>query len=246
MFSFFHKKSKPVPLDLSIIGTDMHSHLLPGIDDGSPDTATSLQLIRGLEDLGYSRLITTPHVLWDLYRNDDASIEAAELELRVAAEGKDMVLRSAAEYMLDEHFSLLVRDKQPLRTLAGNYVLVEFSFVSLPFDWKQVFFDLQINGYQPVLAHPERYTYLMGQTGIYEEISAMGVLLQLNINSLTGYYGKPALSLAKHLVKHKLVHFLGTDLHHSRHLDAIRQSDTLMPLVQEIAGSGNLMNEKLV
>ena len=247
MFSLFKKKLPPAP-DLSVIGIDMHSHLLPGIDDGSPDTETSLHLINGLTELGFSSFITTPHILWDLYRNDDSTIGDAHSRLNVAASLGivSFTLHAAAEYMIDDHFTNLLKEKAPLRTLNNNYVLVEFSFVALPFDWKTVFFDLQIQGYQPVLAHPERYNYLAGQPEIFQQISDMGVLLQVNLNSLTGYYGKPALQLAQYLTKHKLVSFLGTDLHHQRHLDALRQSSHLAENIKTILDSGKLLNSTLV
>jgi protein-tyrosine phosphatase len=236
MFSFFSRKKSPPTVDLSQIGTDMHSHLLPGIDDGSPDLATSLTLLKGLQDLGIGNFIATPHILWDLYKNTDATIEPARtsLEQALRAENNPAGLHAAAEYMVDDYFSGLLREKKPLRCLRDHYVLVEFSFINLPFDWKQVFFDLQIQGYQPVLAHPERYPYLYNRWPILEEILDMGVLLQVNLNSLTGYYGKPVLQQAQHLIHKQTVSFLGTDLHHQRHLDALRQSSSLMPLVNEV------------
>lgn len=246
MFSIFKRSTTP-EIDLSAISTDMHSHLLPGIDDGSPDVETSLKLISGLQALGFKKFITTPHILWDLYRNDNISISAAEKNLlHAASQGNlQLPLRSAAEYMMDDHFSELVRKKEPLRRISENSVLVEFSFVSLPFEWKETLFELQIQGYQPILAHPERYNFLAAQPSVFEDIANMGVLLQMNINSLTGYYGKPAYSMAKYLVKKKLVHLLGTDCHHERHLDAIRSSAQLMDHVKEILDSGHLLNHRL-
>jgi protein-tyrosine phosphatase len=246
MFSFFSTTSK-IAIDLSALHTDMHSHLLAGIDDGAPDTTTSLQLMKGLQDLGFQKFITTPHILWDLYRNDDHSIGAALSTLQEKAESDHLQfpLSAAAEYFLDDHFTGLLRNKTPLRSFSGNYVLVEFSFVSLPFEWKQIFFDMQIQGYQPVLAHPERYAYLGPGIEALKEIADMGILLQVNLNSLTGYYGKPALSLAQALVKHKMVSLLGTDLHHIRHLDALRNSDQLMPQVKTLLDSGRLLNASL-
>lgn len=247
MFSFF-KRNKSFPaVDLSGIHTDMHSHLLPGIDDGSSDLATSLHLLKGLQDLGFQNFITTPHILWDLYKNTNATIEPARLELQRAldADANQAGLSAAAEYMIDDYFSGLLQQKAPLRCLKGNYVLVEFSFINLPFDWKQVFFDMQIQGYQPVLAHPERYPYLFQKNTILDEILDMGVLLQVNLNSLTGYYGKAILQQAQVLAAKGIVSFLGSDLHHERHLTALRTSSTLMPLVNKLLDSGKLLNPSL-
>jgi protein-tyrosine phosphatase len=248
MFSFFrHKRSIAHP-DLSAVTADMHSHLLPGIDDGSPDTDTSLQLIKGLQELGLRHFITTPHILWDLYRNDNETISQAQHKLEAASDsrGLSLSLSAAAEYLIDDHFTSCLKNKEKFRTLAGKYILVEFSFVSLPYNWKQVFFDLQIQGYKPILAHPERYGFLSAQPAIFQEISDMGVYLQVNLNSLTGYYGKQALHLAHHLLKNKLISFVGTDLHHQRHLEAIRNSSSLMTLLQPLIDSGRLLNPTLL
>ncbi|MBL7768559.1 MAG: histidinol phosphatase [Flavipsychrobacter sp.] len=247
MFSIFSRKRNFPVIDLSGIATDMHSHLLPGIDDGSPDVNTSLHLIKGLQELGLQNFITTPHILWDLYKNTDETIEPARLQLKEAllAEGNPARLSAAAEYMIDDYFSGLLQKKAALRCLRGNYVLVEFSFINLPFDWKQVFFDMQIRGYQPVLAHPERYPYLFQKNTVLEEILDMGILLQVNLNSLTGYYGKAILQQAQVLVNKGVIAFLGSDLHHDRHLAALRSSSSLMPVVQKVLDSGKLLNPSL-
>ncbi|MCA0396386.1 MAG: capsular biosynthesis protein [Bacteroidetes bacterium] len=225
----------------------MHSHLLPGIDDGSPDTETSLSLIAGLREMGYSRFIATPHVLWDLYRNDDGTIEESLRDLQAALVSADQhtPLSAAAEYMIDDHFAQMVAEKAPFRCITGKLLLVEFSFVSLPYEWKKIFFDLQMLGYQPVLAHPERYTYLAGDTGIFQEIADMGILLQVNLNSLTGYYGKVSYNLAMGMIKQKIVSLLGTDCHHERHLEAMRSSSQLMPAVEMLLDQGRLLNKEL-
>ncbi|WP_290794870.1 tyrosine-protein phosphatase [Flavihumibacter sp. UBA7668] len=235
---FFKKKTQP-RIDLSGIGTDMHSHLLPGIDDGAPDAETGLQLLTGLQELGLQGFITTPHILWDLYKNTNQTIEPARhtLQAELTRTNNPATLSAAAEYLIDDYFSRLLQNKAPLRCLRDNYVLVEFSFVNLPFDWKQVFFDLQIQGYQPVLAHPERYSYLFNKWTVFDELRDMGILLQVNLNSLTGYYGKPMLQQAQQLIKQNRIAFLGSDMHHQRHLDALRQSTSLMPLVQETLAS---------
>jgi protein-tyrosine phosphatase len=246
MFSIFRRRSVP-SVDLSAIGTDMHNHLLPGIDDGAPDLETSFALINGLQELGLQKFSASPHILWDLYRNDDATIEAALAQLLAAAreKGQPLVMRAAAEYMMDDHFSGLLARKEPLRSFGKNYVLVEFSFVSQPFEWKQQLFEMQIQGYQPVLAHPERYLYLGNRLAPFQEISDMGILLQVNLNSITGYYGQPSQALAQLLIKHKLVSFLGTDMHHERHLQALRSSPQLMPALQQVLDAGKLLNPLL-
>lgn len=246
MFSIFKKKTVTAMVDLSAIGTDMHSHLLPGIDDGAPDIATSLQLIKGLQELGFSKLITTPHIFWDLYKNDAGIIRQKLGELQGSMpQDAPPIAAAAAEYYIDEHFISLLDKNIPLLTLKDNWVLVELSFASAPFDLKNILFDMQIKGYQPVLAHPERYTYLLGEKTVYDELKAIGVLFQLNLLSLTQYYNKPTQDLARYLLKKNYIDLLGTDLHNDRHLQTIRSSPIIMDAVKALSDSGKLLNPSL-
>jgi tyrosine-protein phosphatase YwqE len=238
MFSIFNKKRNKVFFPFEKLGTDMHSHLVPGIDDGSPDVETSIQLIRGMVDLGYKKLITTPHVMEDMYRNDPESIFTAFriLEKEMEREKLSVFIKPAAEYLLDGNVDEILEKKGLLLTLTGNFVLVEISFVSPPFHLKDVIFELQINGYQPILAHPERYSFYHHQPRQYEEIKAMGCLLQANLLSFAGYYGSDVMQAAEMLSKKGLIDLLGTDLHHERHLHHLRElvyTPALARLVEE-------------
>lgn len=245
MLSIF-KKKKTGTVDLSAIGTDIHSHLLPGIDDGSPDPATSLELIAGMQELGFKQLITTPHIFWDMYKNDPASIRNAYEKLQGSStENNSIPLRTAAEYYLDEHVDALLQQNTPLLTIKDNWVLVEWSFVTIPFDLKNKLFELQIKGYQPVIAHPERYEYLLQQKYLYDELKNTGCLFQLNILSLSGYYGKGPYELSHYLLKKKYIDLLGTDLHHARHLHALQSAHAIMDPVKSLLDSGKLLNPSI-
>ncbi len=243
MISFFKKRPKAA-VDFSALGTDMHSHLLPGIDDGAQDTSQSLQLMRGLQDLGFSRFITTPHIMTDLYPNSSATIDAAFNKLQQAA-GNDIPLRPAAEYFLDETFDALLRNNHPLLCIKDKTVLVEFSFVTTPMNYKDRLFELQIRGYQPVLAHPERYLYFGNNRIVYDELRAAGCQFACNLLSFTGYYGKASVELANFLLKKDLIDYLGTDVHHQRHIEALQKAHTVMPVVQKLVDSGRLLNNLL-
>lgn len=245
MFSIFKKKSYP-DVDFSGIATDMHSHLLPGIDDGSPDAATSRRLINGLMELGYRQFITTPHILMGMYDNTPETIEGAYTRLEQDAPASRLPLRFAAEYMMDDHFeNVLFSGSERILTIKDNLVLVEFSFVTINVNYKKILFEMQIRGFQPVLAHPERYLYLSRSREVYEDLKDKGCLFQLNLLSLAGYYGKPTQELAQYLLKKNYVDLLGTDLHHVRHLEALRQSPHMMPAVQALLDSGRLLNPTL-
>jgi protein-tyrosine phosphatase len=243
MFSLFKKKHPAQHIDFSGLHTDIHSHLLPGIDDGSPDITTSLELKKGLEDLGYSRFVTTPHIMSDMYRNTPATIGAALELLKQQPAGAP--INAAAEYFMDDYFDRLLENKEPLLTVWENKVLVEFSFVSPPINFKEKLFNLQINGYQPILAHPERYTFFASSKKIFDELKSIGCLFQVNILSFAGYYGKVQQELAHYLVSKKYIDFLGTDLHHQRHLDGLRHGGVIMPVLQQLLDGGTLGNAKV-
>ncbi len=243
MFTFFKRKYPASPPDFSAVKTDMHSHLLPGIDDGSPDTETSLLLINGLTDLGYRQFITTPHIMWDLYKNTPLTIGDTLKKLRKTE--KIPAMRAAAEYFIDDYFDALMDKDEPLLTISGKQVLVEFSFVAAPMDLKDQLFKLQIKGYEPILAHPERYTYLAGNKILFDDLKSMGCLFQLNLLSLSGYYGKVSQDLAHYLISKNYIDLVGTDLHHQRHLDALRSSKNILNAVQQLLDSGKLQNPAL-
>lgn len=231
---FFRKKSTKVP-DLSWLGADMHAHLLPGIDDGAPDIFTSLDLIRGLADLGYRKLIATPHILWEVYPNTPEIIMAKLATLRGAVEdaGIDVSLHAAAEYFIDDYFEEQLKLKKPLLTLYQNYVLVEFSMVTAPYDLQRIFFDMQIQGYQPVLAHPERYVYLEHRKEVFDQLKDSGCLFQLNLLSLSGHYGRSVTELAHYLLDKGYYNLAGTDLHHPRHLTLL-QKLAVSPVIDQL------------
>jgi tyrosine-protein phosphatase YwqE len=224
----------------------MHSHLLPGIDDGAQDLSASLEMIRGFIELGYKKLITTPHIMWDLYRNTTEIImEKFEAMQEILEEEKiDIELQAAAEYFIDDHFLQMLHSKEALLTFGDKYVLVEFSMASQPLEWKEALFEMQMRGYQPVIAHPERYSYLQHNKDIYEELKAAGYFFQLNLLSLTGAYGKTVHDLAHHLTKKKYYDFVGSDMHHNRHLKAM-QNPAIDRLLEKVFESGNIRNSSL-
>ncbi|MFM7838845.1 MAG: CpsB/CapC family capsule biosynthesis tyrosine phosphatase, partial [Chitinophagaceae bacterium] len=130
----------------------------------------------------------------------------------------------------------------PLLVLKHPYVLVEFPFVAPPFQHKEQLFQLQLQGFQPVLAHPERYSYYFYQKEVFDELKAIGCLFQLNLLSLAGYYGKQTQQMAEYLVKKKYVNLLGTDMHHIRHLEALRTAGQLQPILLSLLDTGEILN----
>jgi tyrosine-protein phosphatase YwqE len=249
MFGLFSRSSSKKGgerFDFSVIKTDMHSHILPGIDDGSPDIETSLELIRGLKELGYQKLIATPHIMWDMYRNTPEIIQRKLQEVRDAVKqaGIDIELSAAAEYFLDEHVEDLLQKKEPLLTVSENRVLVEFSMAFPSLNIKEILFEMQMQGYQPIIAHPERYIYLQRNKEFYDELRDIGCLFQLNILSLGGGYGKSVAELAQYLLKNNFYTLIGTDLHHEVHVENLGDS-RLAPVLAKYINIEKLINKEL-
>jgi protein-tyrosine phosphatase len=247
MLKLFSKsKPKRQRFDFSLLNADMHSHLLPGIDDGSEDIANSLELIKGMRELGYKKLITTPHVMWDMYKNTHEVIreKLAEVKEAVKQAGIDVEIHAAAEYFLDEHVEELLRNKEPLLTIKDNMVLTEFSMAFPSMNIKEILFEMEMQGYQPVIAHPERYTYLERNKDFYRELKDVGCLFQLNILSLGGHYGRSVTELAHYLLKNNYYNLLGTDLHHSGHLEGL-QGIEMPDAVKKLLDSGQIINSRL-
>lgn len=240
MFNFFSKKKAVT--DINWLGVDMHSHILPGIDDGSPNLATSVQLVKGLEELGFEKLIATPHIFKELYPNTPSTIALAKDTLLAAMnqQGISLKLGAGAEYMLDQDFMI----QEDLCLLNDEHILIEMSYLSENPHIGQYIFDLQIRGFKPVLAHPERYIYYFRDLSALKSFRDKGCLLQLNLLSVFGYYGKEVKQASELLLKEKLYDLAGTDLHHHKHLDYLSGA-IKSGRMYEILGSYPFKNKEL-
>ncbi len=225
---------------LAGLGTDMHSHLLPGLDDGAETVEHSLALLRALRELGYHKLIMTPHIMGDFYKNTPEGIRAALERLREAAATAgldDVELNCAAEYYLDEFLGHKLSNGTEMLTFGGprRYLLFETSYMNEPLNLFDTIFELKAQGYCPVLAHPERYTYLYGRFAELEKLRGdHGVLLQLNLNSLAGYYSPAAKKVAEQLIDGGLIDFVGTDTHHLRHTETLLRRTLPQPYLAKL------------
>jgi protein-tyrosine phosphatase len=224
VFNWFKKKTKSIAPPLTV---DMHSHLLPGLDDGVQTMEETYQIISYFfRQLGYTRLITTPHVMSDIYRNTSAEIIAKlkEVQAYLREKNSDMELHAAAEYYLDESLMKQVERNESLLTFGDRYLLFETNFLTEPFNLKEFIFQATSRGYKLILAHPERYLYLHRNFEKAEDLLNRGVLFQINISSLTGYYSKQAQSMASQLIDRGWVHMLGSDCHHMTHAALVKQA----------------------
>lgn len=218
----FFKKNKAILKDLIPEGfTDIHSHLLPGIDDGAKTIEDTIFLINSLKDFGFEKFITTPHTFSGFWDNTKEGILTKENEtLRMlSAKGLNLNLRAASEYLLDDHFASLFK-KGEILPLKDNLVLVEMSYLNAPIQLYDLLFDLQVAGYKPVLAHPERYLFYHKKLEEYKKLKNAGCYLQLNLLSTVGYYGNEVTDIANKLLDSGLYDFVGSDVHHSKHINA--------------------------
>jgi tyrosine-protein phosphatase YwqE len=217
--SIFAKKEPAQPFDLSLLKTDMHSHLIPGIDDGSKTMDETLAMLAKFETLGYSKIITTPHIMAEVYPNTPEVILSGLANVQKAAKeiGLSLQIEAAAEYYFDQSLIEKVQQKNVL-SFGNNFVLVEFSFHAQPDNEHRLFFEMQVADFRPILAHFERYPYFHGSTEKAREYKEKGALIQVNLNSLTGHYGPGVKKQAERLIDEELVDFVGSDCHRIQHL----------------------------
>lgn len=217
---FFNKKTilKDLIPDNHI---DFHSHLLFGIDDGAKTFQDTLSLTKSLMNFGISEIITTPHIMQHVWDNTSENIISRLNEVKelLNQQGIDIPIHAAAEYLMDDNFVKLFKN-QELLTLKDNHVLVEISYINAPIQLYEILFDLQMAGYKPVLAHPERYTFYHNNFNEYQKLKKAGCLFQLNLLSVVGYYGENVAKTAQKLLSQGLIDFASSDTHHQKHIDS--------------------------
>ena len=242
---WFKKEEILAPANLAKLQVDFHSHLIPGIDDGAKEMEESIAMIRRFKELGYKKVITTPHVMSDFYRNTPEIILKGleEVKNELNKQKIEIEIEAAAEYYLDEFFNKKIQERT-LLTFGEQYVLFELPFLSEPPNLASAIFELQTNGYQPILAHPERYGFWYNNFDNYHELKEKGVHLQLNILSLIGHYSPETQKIAERLIDENLISFLGSDCHHEGHLNLMEVARTKKYL-HRLLDSGKLLNATL-
>ena len=243
---FKRKPEETVPLDLSWLRVDMHSHLIPGIDDGSKSMEESLTLVRRLADFGLEKIITTPHIMSEYYRNTPQIIGLGLEDLRkaVKAEGITIEIEAAAEYYMDEIFLEKVKSEEKMLTFGDNYILVETGFINKPQMLLDIIFHLEMAGYKPILAHPERYQYLIADKKLQDELIDRKLLFQVNLLSFTGFYSKQVKDFGEMLLERDVVALLGTDCHNARYLDMLETLPKHQKIYEKIKNL-DLINTRL-
>lgn len=211
MFSIF-KKKKPKLSEIIPDGfVDIHSHILPGIDDGPSDVNESINLIKSMEKLGFKKIIGTPHTYPGLYDNTNYSIEKSFKKLSSAYKN-NIQLNFASEYLITDSIITKAKNKD-LLTIKKNYVLIEMSFISAPINLHDIIFKLQLYGYKPILAHPERYHFMFGNFENFKKLRRIGCEFQLNLFSTVNFYGNDVAKMSEKLLKNDMIDYVGSDIH---------------------------------
>lgn len=225
-FMLFFKKSSPILSDLIPDNyVDIHSHLLPGIDDGAKNIEDTNNLIESLKNIGFGQFITTPHIITGIWDNTYNSITSKLEEIRPKI--KDVSIKAAAEYMLDSYFFERIKKEEQLLTLKDNYLLIEMSYLNAPIQLYDIIFEIQVQGYKPILAHPERYLFYSNTFEEFHKLKRSGCLFQLNLLSTTGYYGTGVTKIAQKLMDENLYDFTGSDVHHQKHVQSLSSKLTI-------------------
>jgi len=245
MISFFRKKSAKSIERIETLNTDIHSHLIPGIDDGSKSMDESITLIKEFERLGYKKLITTPHIMDKAYNNSKESIlfNFEKLKEECKRQNINITLEVAAEYYVDEGFLTLL-EKGELLPIDDEYILFETSYIHRPIDLESVIYNIIVAGYKPLFAHPERYQYIKNPEKEFAELKEQGALFQVNLNSFSGFYGKQAKIHAMYLHESSMINFLGSDVHGKRHIESLETVFT-NKIYNDIMENNNILNNTI-
>lgn len=184
----------------------------------------SIALIKGLKELGFSKLIATPHIMSGFYINSTKIIRerGAIIKEELKKAGIEIEIDFSAEYYTDEHFEKLIEDND-LLPFIDQYILFELSFISPPQNLEDIIFRLKLGGYKPILAHPERYLYWKNNRSKFERLIEMGCQMQLNLLSLTGAYGPEVKKNAQWMLKYEMIQFAGTDTHNIDHINVLER-----------------------
>ena len=233
--------------DFSSLAVDLHSHLIPGIDDGSKSMTDTIEILKAFKSLGYKKIITTPHVIRDSYDNSTETLLAGKEKVLEAMkkEGIDIGFDVSAEYYMDETMYARIESKDFL-PFGKNYILVELSYLEKMNNTLDLIYKLQVAGYRVILAHPERYPfYYEKDFKTYKSFKDRSVYFQLNMGSLVGKYGNGAKTVAQRMVDEEIVDFIASDLHTIKTIDVLK--DCLKDRhTQKVIKSGMLLNKSLL
>lgn len=244
MLSLFSKKDHPKPI-FSVLGTDMHCHLLPGVDDGSKSLDETLECLETMYQVGYRRLYVTPHFQYPRFPNKEEVITRLYDQLRhqLAQRGCPMELVGiGGEYRIDDAFASRIDDCRFLKV--KDKVLVELSLHQLRMGVEETLFELGMKDYDIILAHPERYPYYSPNSETLAALKEQGIFFQVNVLSISGFYGEMAQKNALEYIRRGWVEYLGTDMHNTLYAQALSDA-THNKKVQKVLKKNKFLNSEL-
>ena len=246
MFNKINKLFSQKEKKIDYYHVDIHSHLIPAIDDGSKSMQESIEIIKKFKELGFKKLITTPHIMQHRFPNTSQIILSGvtEVQNELVKQGIDIELEAASEYYLDEHFMKLL-EKRDVLTFGDNYLLFELSYAMKPANLLELIYEIEVAGYQPVLAHPERYLYLHDNFALYEQLKERGVLFQVNLNSFSGYYSKPVQKAVIKISEKGWINFIGSDTHKLSQLEHF-SNNYKGKVIEKIFENNSIRNNQLL
>ena len=232
--------------DIRTLTVDVHAHVLPGLDDGVESVEESITILRAMSQMGFTKVIATPHIMGDFYRNTPSVIEFVrdEIQNQLDRRGVQIELEAAAEYYLDVDFVAMLDSTKRLLAFGGKYLLIETSIITKPPFLNEAIRLIKNRGLIPVLAHPERYLYLQKSFALVLELSQKGVLFQVNTASLLVSADTETRNLAEKLIEYKLASFIGSNLHRSAQVLQLKFAAALPHYKLAIADSA-LLNNRL-
>jgi tyrosine-protein phosphatase YwqE len=244
LFNLFYQKKSY--FNYSEIAVDFHSHLIPNVDDGSKSIEETLEILQFLKKIGYQKIITTPHIMSDGFDNNSKGLKESYIKIKEQCEAI-IPFELAAEYYIDESFEKLIENDDIL-SFGDKYVLIETSMnYEFPI-FKECIFKLLNKGYNPILAHPERYSFIYNERNalkIYESLSDLGIYFQLNLFSLLGIYNEKVKKTAEMLIEKNLIDFVSSDIHSSKQLHYFEEISK-NKFLQKLIDSQILENKKLI
>lgn len=194
---------------------DFHNHIIFDVDDGAQDIEQSIKMLKEAQEAGITDVILTPHYMEEYYEVGTKAI-AKRMEIinqEIEKNNINIKLHQSNEVYITSNIINLLKNERVSTVAGSKYVLMETPMLQVPMNFRQIIYDLKSNGYIPVIAHPERYEYIQKNPQIVYDLIQDGVLFQSNIGSIIGIYGNNAKKTIKKLLKHKMVHFIGTDTH---------------------------------
>ena len=195
---------------------DFHSHILPNIDDGARNMEQTAQILKEAQEAGFSKIISTSHYIEEYYESDENGRK--ELLQKAQEKTNNIEIYLGNEIFISSEMIQLLKDKKASTINNSKYVLFELPMNSKPMNTKEIIYRLIENDYIPVIAHPERYTYVQNDPEYVKELFDMGALFQSNYGSIIGMYGTKAKKTVKKLLKENLIQFLGSDVHYENQI----------------------------